>query len=126
MIGFFCFLTVPVGLLRGQDLNILSVDKLNLDKIVFDVEDDREIDLKLIADQQEEYFETHNKYFHIPEFGCLVGRCQVDEYVTPTGEVGYLTIFKKTLNEQTDVSMISSGVEDKTIDWFKLDNLSID
>lgn len=124
-IVFFCLLIVPIGLIRGQEIDVLEKEievplieiseKLNLSKIQFELEDDRLIDIDLIEQQEEDYFEINNKYFHNPEFACLTGRCRVDEYVTPQNEKGYLVIF---INDELQrISTISSGVENLTNDW---------
>lgn len=129
---FFCFLIVPIGLIRGQEIDILEKEidvplieipeKLNLSEIEFELEDDRLIDINLIEQQEENYFQLHNKYLHIPDFSCLAGRCQVDEYKTPENERGYIVIFKKEENEQKEFSKISSGVINATIDWIKYED----
>lgn len=117
MIIFFCFLIVPIGHLRGQVIDIFAVDEFNIDKIIFDVEDERLIDINLIADQQKAYFDKNGSYFHIPDFACLVGRCQVDEYKTYQGERGYIIYFKKEENEQKKFSTVSTGIIKINNDW---------
>lgn len=127
MIGLFLFLSVPIGHLMEIESNILTkeptigelepLEKLNLTGLTILPEDERLTDISLIADQQELYFKENNKYLHVPEFACLVGRCRVDEYKTPAGDRGYITIFMKTENQIDEISIISSGKEIMTAEW---------
>jgi hypothetical protein len=116
-IGFFLFLSVPVGLLRGEGLDVFMVDEFNVDPLAFTADDDRLTDIKLIDDQQEEYFLKNGKYLHVPEFACLAGRCQVDEYRTYVGQVGYVAYFYNDEKAEREYSAISKGVFNLSNDW---------
>lgn len=116
-IGFFLCLIVPIGLLRGEGLDVFMVEEFNVDPLAFAVDDDRLTDIKLIDDQQEEYFLKNGKYLHIPEFACLAGRCQVDEYRTYAGQVGYVAYFYNDDKAEKEYSAISKGVYNLSAEW---------